>query len=123
MGGNIVSKVLKYKNYWATVEFDAEEEILHGRVEGISALVTFESEDAKEVEKEFHAAVDDYEAFCHAIGREPEKSFSGSFNVRVTPELHRECCEMAAFEGLTLNQFIQKALKTATESNLHLAQA
>lgn len=112
-----MSNILKYKNYWAVVEFDAEDGVLHGRVDGISDLVTFECESVTEVKKEFESAVDDYEAFCKEVGKEPEKAYSGSFNVRVAPELHRKISMEAVKQGISLNKFVSDALANALNSN------
>ena len=105
-----MSNVLRYKGYWATVEYDAEDEVLHGKIEGISDLVTFECEEAKDALQEFKAAVDDYEAFCRDLGKAPEKPYSGSFNVRVSPAMHRQICMEAAKRGVTLNKYVSDAL-------------
>lgn len=65
--------VLEYKGYHTTIEFDAETFILRGKIEGINDLVNFESNDPKNIEQEFHTAVDDYLAFCQEVGKEPDK--------------------------------------------------
>lgn len=52
---------MEYLGYRATVEFDGK--IFFGTIENISDLVTFESDDAENLEREFHAAVDDYIEF------------------------------------------------------------
>ena len=40
---------------------------MYGKIEGIDDLVTFESDSAKEIEKEFHYAVDDWLKFKKEI--------------------------------------------------------
>ena len=55
--------LLEYKGHFTVIEFDSESKVLHGKIEGIDDLVTFESESAKEIEKEFHDAVDDWLEF------------------------------------------------------------
>lgn len=52
---------MEYLGYRAAVEFDGK--IFFGTIENISDLVTFESDDAENLEREFHAAVDDYIEF------------------------------------------------------------
>ena len=56
--------ILEYKGYHTKIELDTEEMVLRGKIEGINDLVNFESESIQEIEKEFHAAVDDYLEFC-----------------------------------------------------------
>lgn len=83
--------IMEYKGYHSRIEFDSVSKVLHGKIEGIIDLVTFESNSISEIESEFHKAVDDYLAFCADIGQEPNKEYKGSFNIRITPELHKTC--------------------------------
>ena len=64
--------VLTYKGYSTVIEFDSESKVLYGKIEGIDDLVTFESDSAKEIEKEFHDAVDDWLEFKKEIDNEVE---------------------------------------------------
>ena len=59
--------LLTYKGYFTSIQFDAVGKVLYGRIEGIEDLVLFESESAKEIEKEFHDAVDDWLEFRREI--------------------------------------------------------
>ena len=59
--------ILTYKGYFTVIEFEAEDKVLYGKIEGIDDLVTFESDSAKEIEKEFHYAVDDWLKFRKEI--------------------------------------------------------
>ena len=52
-----------YKGYYTLIHFDSEDKVLYGKIEGIDDLVTFESDSAKEIEIEFHDAVDDWLEF------------------------------------------------------------
>ena len=64
--------VLTYKGYFTVIEFDSEDKVLCGKIEGIDDLVNFESDSAKEIEKEFHDAVDDWLEFRKEIDNEVE---------------------------------------------------
>lgn len=108
-----MSNVLSYRGYYATVEFDSEEKLLCGSVVGMSDGVYFETETAAEVESAFHEAVDDYLAFCKEKGKQPEKSYRGSFNVRINPDLHRAAALAAAMRKESLNQFVADAIAAA----------
>ena len=59
--------ILEYKGYHTRIEYDSQSKVLHGKIEGINDLVTFESESVAKIEDEFHKAVDDYLAFCEVI--------------------------------------------------------
>ena len=58
-----MKNLMEYKGYHTKIEFDAESMSLRGKIEGINDYIDFESEDISNIEKEFHAAVDDYLKF------------------------------------------------------------
>ena len=102
--------IFEYRGYHTKVEFDSEDLVLRGKIEGINDLVDFECQNVKDVEKEFHAAVDDYLAFCTEVGKTPEKEYKGTFNIRISPELHKKIANLAARNGDTLNATVEKAI-------------
>ena len=48
--------------------------------------------------------------FCKEKGKQPEKSYRGSFNVRINPDLHRAAALAAAVRKESLNQFVADAI-------------
>ncbi|OUP26935.1 type II toxin-antitoxin system HicB family antitoxin [Faecalibacterium sp. An192] len=106
-----MNSVLHYKGYSAKPEYSADDQIFYGKVLGISDLVDFYTENAKKIESEFHQAVDDYIAFCKEIGKEPQRAYSGSFNVRISPELHKQASIRAQNDGVSLNKVVDAALR------------
>lgn len=101
---------MEYKGYHAKYEVDEESNMLVGKILGISDLVTFESEDVAGLKEEFESAVDDYLEFCREVGKEPDKEYKGSFNIRITPEMHRKAAIAAECRGISLNQFVLEAI-------------
>ena len=101
---------MDYKGYTAKVEFDEDAKIFHGEVIDLSDVITFQSENAGELEKEFQLSVDDYLDFCKEIGRDPEKSFSGKLVLRMSKKLHRKLFTDAAMEDVSLNEYINRKL-------------
>lgn len=106
-----MNKVMEYKGYHARVEFDVEDCTLHGKIEGINDLVTFESRNPLSIKKEFEKAVDDYLEFCKEVGKEPDKEYKGTFNVRIQPELYKRLALVALMNGETLNASVEKAIR------------
>ena len=84
----MMNNTMEYKSYVGSVEFSEEDGIFFGKVMGIRALVSYEGTTAKELVDDFHTAVDDYLALCEDKGVKPEVAYKGSFNVRISPELH-----------------------------------
>ena len=105
-----MKNLLEYKGYHAKIEFDSEDLVLRGKIEGIKDLVNFESTDISTVEEEFHAAVDDYLEFCKEVGKEPDKEYRGTFNIRISPDLHKKLAIVAMQNGDTLNATGEKAI-------------
>ena len=106
-----MNNILSYKGYCTKVEFDSEDCILYGKIEGINDFVDFYCESVNEIKSEFEKAVDDYLEFCEENGKTPEKPFKGSFNVRVPQEVHREAFIKANLQNKKLNQFVIEALE------------
>ncbi|MDR1838643.1 MAG: type II toxin-antitoxin system HicB family antitoxin [Treponema sp.] len=49
-------------------------------------------------------------SWCKEEGVEPEKPYSGKFNVRLSPELHRQIAILAKKKHISLNSFVEKAI-------------
>ena len=107
---------LSYKGYLGTVSFSEKDACFYGKIEGIDGLVNFEGESVRELTEAFHEAVDDYLAYCEEEGIEPDKSYSGVLNVRLTPTIHRQIAILARQAGKTLNAYIKEALEKKVES-------
>jgi len=107
---------LKYKEFIGSVHFSAEDEVFYGKVEGVNDLITFEGNTVNKLKSAFKEAVNDYIELCNEVGKEIFKSFKGSFNVRVNPQLHSKAFELAILEGKTLNQFIKEAIEMKIQS-------
>jgi len=86
-----MNNVLKYKNFTATVQYSDEDEAFIGRVVGIDSVVSFEGQSVEELQEAFQEAVESYVQFCRRKGIIlPQKSYTGAFNMRLTPELRRK---------------------------------
>ena len=107
----MMNNILEYKGYHTRVEYDSEDMLLRGKIEGISDFVNFESQSVETVEEEFHKAVDDYLAFCADVGKTPEKEYKGTFNVRISPDLHRRLAYIAFANKVSLNTSVEKAIE------------
>ena len=110
-----MENVLRYKDFIGTVEFNADDKVFHGKLAFITDLVTFEGASVTELESAFVEAVDDYLALCQSVGKKPEKSFAGSFNIRMKPELHRQAAIVSLEKGVSLNQLVVEALQKYVE--------
>ncbi len=103
--------MLMYKGYIGHVEFDDEADIFHGEVINTRDVITFQGRTVKELKKAFHDSIEDYLDFCKERNEEPEKPFSGKFNLRIDPELHRQVYITARQHKVSLNQWIAEAIR------------
>lgn len=106
-----MTDLLEYKGYHTRIVYDSESQTLRGKIEGINDFVDFESDSIQSVELEFHAAVDEYLAFCEQVNKIPDKEYKGSFNVRISPELHKKIAQKAFRDKVSLNTEVEKAIE------------
>ena len=109
---------LKYKGYIGSVAYSEPDKVFFGKLEGIDALVNYEGESVAELTAAFQEAVEDYLAFCSDLGQKPEKSYSGTFNVRISPATHRDIANRATEAGISINAFVKKVLDEAVKEPL-----
>ena len=105
------SNYVHYKDYTGSVCFSEEDAVFHGKVVGIKALISFEGNSVRAITNDFHKAIDEYLQFCAAKGKEPEKPFKGSFNVRISADLHRKLALTASARGVSLNTLVENAIR------------
>jgi predicted HicB family RNase H-like nuclease len=106
---------LKHKDFFGVFNYIEDEDILFGKLEGITDLVTFQGQSISEIKNAFEEAVEDYIELCEEVGKKPLKSFKGSFNVRLSSALHRTVAMKAISNNMNLNQFVQTALEKAVK--------
>lgn len=113
-----MSNTMEYKNYVGSVEFSESDGVFFGKVMGIRAMISYEGTTAKELVTDFHDAVDNYLELCEAEGKEPERAYKGSFNVRVSPELHKQAVIYASSRQMSLNSLVESALRNSLASQI-----
>ncbi len=112
-----MSNIISYKNYIGSVQYSQEDNIFHGKINGINDLITFEGESVNTLRSSFREAVEDYIELCEITGKTPEKSYKGSFNVRITPDLHKELSRKSIELGISLNQLVEQAIEEKLKRN------
>ena len=116
-----MNDLLQYKGYYAEIHFSAEDEVFYGKLIGINDLVNFEADSVKGLKKAFKETVEDYLETCRNLNKAPDKTYKGSFNVRIPSELHKEAALFAAIKKITLNDFVRYAIDftISKEKNIH----
>ncbi len=105
-------ETLKHKGFIGSIQANLEDNTLYGKVLGLNkdTLITYEGITLSELRADFVQAVEDYINHCKEHNLPLHKSYSGTFNVRITPELHARLAMSAQLSGLSLNAYIQKVL-------------
>ncbi|MEW5910929.1 MAG: type II toxin-antitoxin system HicB family antitoxin [Thermodesulfobacteriota bacterium] len=107
--------VIKYKDYLGAFSYDPEADIFHGEVVNIADVVTFQGRSLDQLKRALKDSVEDYLVFCQEMGKDPERPFSGRFNLRLPPELHRQAAQQARLQGKSLNAWVAEALERAVK--------
>jgi predicted HicB family RNase H-like nuclease len=74
-------------------------------------MVLYDGASIREIDKNFRDAVDEYLQFCESRGKTPDVPFKGSFNVRISQDLHQRAALYAEEHEVKLNAVVQEALK------------
>ena len=106
-----MSNLIEHKGYYGTVEFSSGDNVLYGKVLGIDGLISYEGNSVQELMSDFIEAVEDYLKMCADEGIEPQRTYRGKFNVRVSPELHRTLAKYSASHVQTLNSAVEEAIR------------
>ncbi len=107
-----VMKYLDHKGYNGTIEYSEEDSLLFGKILGIRGLISYEGNTGKDLEIDFKEAIDAYLADCKSDGIKPEKSFKGSFNVRISSALHQKAALLAMESKVSLNTFVAESIRS-----------
>lgn len=103
--------MMTYLCYIGDVEYDDRAKLFHGEVVNTRDVITFQGTSVAELEHAFHESVDDYVSWCEEEGIPPEKPYSGKFNLRLSPELHRELAIAAKRLDTSINAFVERAIQ------------
>ena len=105
-----MSNILKHKNLIGPVEYSAEDNCLFGKLRNVNGLISYEGQSVEELKNDFIDACESYLEHCKEKGINPLKEYSGSFNIRLNPELHSKVVIAAKTMGTSLNGFIKDAV-------------
>jgi predicted HicB family RNase H-like nuclease len=109
--------VMKYRGFIGSVHYASEDRVFYGKVEGINDLISFEGSTVDELEEGFKYMVDEHIKDCNKKNIPIEKSYKGNLNIRLSPDLHKKAAHNAALKGVSLNQYINDAIKREIASS------
>ena len=103
---------LEYKGYKGSVEYSKADNCLFGKVLGMSKdLILYEGNTIDELRADFEAGIDNYIAGCVADGIEPRKPYSGTLNIRISPEIHSKIAMLAQEAAVLLGEIARTLIR------------
>ena len=105
-----MNNLMEYKGYYGSVEYSDKDDILFGKVLGINSLISYEGDSIKTLKSDFKNAVDDYLSLCEKKGLTPEKTYKGSFNIRISPEMHKKLARYSFSQQCSINSTVEEAI-------------
>ncbi|MDE0445727.1 MAG: type II toxin-antitoxin system HicB family antitoxin [Spirochaetaceae bacterium] len=111
-----MTNTMTFKGYSARIEYDDDDRIFTGRIAGIRDGVGFHADSVARLREASHEAVEDYLETCTAIGKQPQKAYSGQVMFRVSPDIHRRAAMAAELSGKSLNQWAEEVLDHAASA-------
>lgn len=109
---------MKYKGYWAEINYNDDDECFCGKIEGLrNDLILFEGETVKELKHDFKEAINHYLQSCKDTNTEPEKQCKGSLNIRLGVELHNKARIKSKEQHISINELIKNAVIQYLKTN------
>jgi len=105
-----MKNIMEIDGHKAVVAFDPDVGMFRGEFLGLSGGADFYAADVEGLLREGRKSLKVYLQACEERGVTPFKRFSGRFNVRISPDLHAEIVSAAEACGMSLNQWVEKAL-------------
>lgn len=99
-----------YKGFTASMEFDADDKIIVGKVLNITDTIVFHAVSIEEFEHNFHQSIEDYLEACAQLNQKPENPASGRLMLRIAPKLHAAVAKSAKESGLSMNKWVENVL-------------
>jgi len=103
--------VMTVDGYSARIDYDPETDMFRGEILGLTGGADFYGKNPKELRAEFKKSLQVFLAVCAEKGIEPQRNFSGKFNLRIPPEMHERLAILAQAEGKSINTVAQEALQ------------
>ena len=103
--------MMEVDGYKAKIEYDPDLDQFRGEILGLNGSADFYGKTPASLRKEFKNSLKVFLEVCSEKGISPTKEFSGRFNLRIPPVLHREIAARASATDKSINQWVSETLK------------
>lgn len=94
----------------AVINYDPDIDMFRGEFVALNGGADFYADNIEQLKIEGSLSLKVFLEACAKRGIDPQKEYSGKFNVRVATDLHADIASAAAAEGKSLNQWVADAL-------------
>ncbi|HPI96043.1 MAG TPA: type II toxin-antitoxin system HicB family antitoxin [Gammaproteobacteria bacterium] len=102
-----MNNILEIGKYKAHISYDPEIDMFRGEFIGLNGGADFYAKDIDSLKKEAETSLKVFLDVCQEKGIQPEKTYSGKFNLRVDPELHHMIALAAKAEDVSINEWVK----------------
>ncbi len=102
--------------YKAIIQYDAEIAMFRGEFVGLNGGADFYATSVEGLLSEARISLGVFLDMCAEKGVSPEKPYSGKFNIRLEPDLHKSAAMAAAASNKSLNEWVTEAIKSAANA-------
>ncbi len=106
-----MSSTLEHRGYRGSVEYSAEDKMLHGRLLCARDVVSYGGNDLTDLETNFRDAVDEYLAFCAETDKTPDRPNPLAVEVSLNSDLQAQALRFAEQHHRQLSSVINEALQ------------
>lgn len=106
-----MNNVMIINGYRAVIQYDPEIEMFRGEFTGLNGGADFYADSVAALRNEGAISLEVFLEECKKRSIEPNRSYSGKFQVRLPSDLHESASGAAVARGLSLNQFVATAIE------------
>ena len=103
--------ILEVDGYKARIEYDPDLDQFRGEILGLNGSADFYGKSLSTLRREFRTSLKVFLKVCDENGIKPVREYSGKFNLRIAPELHREIAALATGDDKSINQWVSEVLE------------
>lgn len=108
---------LVINGYTAIIAYDEDIDMFRGEFIGINGGADFYASDIASLHREAEISLNIFLDVCKQKGISPNKAYSGKFNTRIDPELHKQLAIVALTKNMSINDVVVKAIQAEISSS------
>lgn len=104
---------MEINGYKAVISFDPETSMFRGEFVELNGGADFYADSVQSLKREGETSLKIFFDVCKEKGIAPTKPKSGKFVIRLKPEIHERAVIASKAQGVSLNEWANRALQTA----------